>query len=126
MRAELADQLRDRYPAVYGACREVWVGDGWHGILDALGEQLARLAGDEADGVAPAVTAIKEKLGGLRVMGVHLGVEGCISIGMAETLSRRVCECCGRPGQMIYDREWARTRCAEHRDTPVTYAAAAG
>ena len=33
---------------------------------------------------------------------------------MAEALSARICDQCGRPGQTLVHEHWHMTRCAEH------------
>ncbi len=44
MHPERLQTLRLRYPGIYGNTLRTECGDGWFGILDALGEQLTRQA----------------------------------------------------------------------------------
>ena len=110
-------QLRSRYPAIL-AHASLSYGDGWAGIMEALCERLQFHAEHNA---MPAVeiTQAKERHGELSVNyaggDTYAGgneYAGAL-VDMAEALSARVCEECGKPGQLSEGE--ARTRCTEHR-----------
>lgn len=104
-------QLRARYPAIL-AHASLSYGDGWAGIMETLCERLQFHA--EHNGMPPVeITQAKEKHGELSVN--YAGGNGYAGalVDMAEALSARVCEECGKPGQLSEGE--ARTRCTEHR-----------
>ena len=87
------------------------VGQGWQPLIEVLDEQLTALDPDYR------IVQVKEKFGGLRY---YIGMsEGCPNtdcinaiIKTIESLSFRVCEDCGRPGETRED-GWIRTLCNE-------------
>ena len=87
------------------------VGPGWLPLIEVLDRQLRRLDPDYR------IEQVKEKFGGLRYY--IITSEGCTNtdrmyaiIDTIESLSFRICEDCGRPGE---EREngWIRTLCDE-------------
>jgi len=82
-------------------------------VIDALFERL-QLCTDHNG--APQVLAIqmKEKLGELRFYLDVASDEQWGMIGMAEALSTRICETCGRPGTLLVASGWYMTLCVEH------------
>lgn len=121
------------------------VGDGWFDILDSAcglieshlenleraGYQVLDMRNSfddaeklEGEKVIWAVQAgqIKEKFGGLRfyVTGGDDYTSGVIS--MAESMSYRTCEHCGKPGSPRDD-GWVTTLCDEHHEADVRYRA---
>lgn len=71
-------------------------GDGWFDIIDVLCENIQFLV--DSDGLPQAVAVqVKEKFGTLRfrIMGACPEIRGMIR--MAESMSGRVCELCGKP-----------------------------
>ena len=111
------------------------VGDGWYDLIDALciviqnhvDNQLRRQAHDlkagriSAEDIVPeedvqvVAAQVKEKFGGLRfyVNGCDETVRGMI--GMAESMSFRICESCGNPGKPA-GHGWISTLCDPCRE----------
>lgn len=94
----------------------LFVGEGWHPILARLHEQVVALV------PGYRVAQVKEKFGELRVhLTLDPNFDGAISaqvnsrvhglLDAAEDESRRTCEYCGSPGELV-DVGWARTLCA--------------
>ncbi|WP_233884651.1 hypothetical protein [Paraburkholderia flagellata] len=127
MREELSNILRERYPHIFAVSRvaadttdamptvfSLWgfeCGDGWFDLIDVLcaGLQHATRHG------APQVVAaqVKEKFGTLRFSGSRADARQRAMIELAEMMSGRLCEICGKPGQTIRT-EWMQTRCPDH------------
>ena len=91
------------------------VGPGWLPLIEVLDKKLTMLDPDYR------IVQIKEKFGGLRYY-IRIS-EGCTNtdrmyavIDAIESLSFRICEDCGRPGEMRGEEskgEWIRTLCDE-------------
>lgn len=121
MSPELDEILCWRYPLIFAdrnrpieeSCMR-WgfeCDDGWFDILDVLCECMQSLT--DCDGATQVVaTQVKEKFGTLRFR-IR---EGCPEIRgmirMAEAMSGRVCEVCGKPGRIVQN--FLMTRCEEH------------
>lgn len=131
MNPALDRALCDRYPKLFAlrrdatscmsegfACRE-----GWYHLLDGLCSQLQHET-DQLGASQLAVTQVKQKFGTLRFYVSPAATprqRGMIEL--AYTLSARICEICGAPGQWRGAEEAARggyiaTRCDAHRETP--------
>jgi hypothetical protein len=106
MNEKLTTYLRETYPDIIGDDIYFECGDGWFLIIDSLCSQLqsyfvSTLGGEDKS--PPKAVQIKEKFGSLRfytdaIQGERVYIEAVYaSISMAERLSRRTCECCGRP-----------------------------
>ncbi|WP_181299008.1 hypothetical protein [Pseudomonas sp. Q2-TVG4-2] len=116
MHPDAIQALRMCHPAIYGSTLRTKCGDGWFGILDALGEQLARQA-ELAHRPATKIRMSKEKFGALQLgitaqtVAVAAGCEPSI------TMSARVREVCGFPenhfGTLV--------RCAMHLPDPRSF-----
>jgi hypothetical protein len=90
------EQLRTRYPEVYGELHEADCGDGWFAILDALGEALSYHA--EMDNRSPPqVLSCKQKCGRLVFGKLHLPLKERSTFEIATAMSLRICERCGGP-----------------------------
>ena len=124
MRQELDELLCRRYPLIFAErhlpmtrtcmCWGIACGDGWFELIDALCERLQFWTDHNA---APQVVAfqVKEKLGELRFY--PRSPPGCEQSGMiqmAQAMSARICDACGRPGQTLTHECWLMTRCAQH------------
>ena len=130
--------FRDRNAPMQATCM-CWgfeCGDGWFDLIDTLcsviqshvdwairTQKSAFDRGEisEADLVPEedmqvVAAQVKEKYGGLRfyVDGADDTVNGMIAT--AESMSRRLCEECGKPGRPNKD-GWVRTQCEECRST---------
>lgn len=100
MHPDRIESLRLRHPSIYGNILRAECGDGWFGILDALGEQLARQAELERR-PATVIRMFKEKLGTLRIGKTAQTVRDAAFCEMAITMSSRICEICGCPGENL-------------------------
>lgn len=70
---------------------------------------------DEEAEKVPTAVQVKEKFGGLRFYVHGATNEQHAAIRLAEALSYRTCEVCGKPGKPNKDGGWISTRCKEHR-----------
>jgi hypothetical protein len=101
--------LKANHPVVFGQLNWFECDDGWFDIIDTA----ALLIGKQPGKFVAA--QIKEKFGGLRFYISSDADETAVStvyaiIDMAEHLSFRVCEVCGRPGTLRRG-GWVRTLC---------------
>ena len=90
--------LIKRHPGILGhmaAERGIECGPGWRDLLDVLCLSLDALA--DLDGPQVAAMVIKEKLGTLRFQAINASPAQRGAIDLANRLSSRICECCGRP-----------------------------
>jgi hypothetical protein len=101
--------LRLRYPHVYANTVRAECGDGWFGILDALGELLTRQAEQERR-PATEIRIFKEKFGILRFGRASPNATDAVICRMATAISERVSEVCGCLGEL----SGAKVPCASH------------
>lgn len=126
MKKELDDLLCQRYPLIFAerhlSMKETCMywgftcGDGWFDLIDSLCERLQFWTDHNG---APQVVAsqVKEKWGELCFYPRGAASEkqwGMIE--MAEAMSARICEQCGKPGRMLVCGHTFMTRCSD--DTP--------
>ncbi|MCX9157774.1 hypothetical protein OPU71_16745 [Niveibacterium sp. 24ML] len=124
MSPELDARLCARYPKIFAdrhrSVQESCMGrgmdcdDGWFNLIDVL---CGALQYESDHNQAPQVLAaqVKEKFGTLRfyVRGANDQQRGMIR--MAEAMSARLCEVCGRPGGVFASETgYVSTRCAAH------------
>lgn len=123
MRRHLQNQLFEKYQDLLDRPAMRWgiqCGDGWFDILDKLFALLeykhSQRANDarESDLKPPRIFDVKEKYGVLRVKAANTDSFSDGAIAMAEALSSRVCEECGKPGKAIRE-GWISTMCEEHQ-----------
>ena len=132
MREELDKALCEKYPKIFrdrhgdpAKTAMCWgfPGDGWYDILDTLCgaiqdrcDNVKVYKDDELVPVCAQVVAIqvKEKFGELRFYysGGDEEIRGMVA--MAEYMSVRTCEQCGKPGRLRTIRGWVTTACDEH------------
>lgn len=114
------DALPATYPRVFPHGLVPWgfaIGDGWSQLLETLCARLDTLL-RESPGASIEVLQVKEKFGGLRFYYSLYGADTETSkairqaVDLAEAASERICERCGRPGEIHSHRGWRRTRCA--------------
>lgn len=122
MDEKLQNKLYSKYPKIFGQkdlpmnqtcmCWGISHSDGWYDILDRLCN-LIQWHVDQKDLPQVEAVQVKEKFGTLRFYVNHQDdyISGCIA--MAESMSARTCELCGKPGK-LYSRGWWVTRCLEH------------
>jgi hypothetical protein len=123
MKWELEEKLFNRYPKIFAQHAlpmtetamnwGIECGDGWYALIYTLCAQLQHWT-DKNGAPQVEATQVKEKYGGLRfyVASANDIQQGMIE--MAEAMSDRLCEVCGRPGEQI-DAGWLVTRCEAHR-----------
>ena len=113
------DALPAAYPRVFPRGGVPWgfaVGDGWCQLLEALCARLDTIL-RESPGSAIAVEQVKEKFGGLRFYYSLRGADDATAeaireaVKLAKAASERICENCGRPGELRND-GWLRVLCA--------------
>ena len=124
MKEELDALLCSRYPLIFAGrnlpmeeSAMYWgfaCGDGWFDLVDTLCERLQFWTDHNK---APQVVAVqvKEKWGELCFYADGQPNEAQKGmIWMAEAMSARICELCGKPGQTLINGHFHLTRCAEH------------
>jgi len=115
MSPKLAKQLFEKYPKLlkrrnltYGfECK-----DGWYWLIDNLCDTIQTYI-DNNDINQVEVSQIKQKFGGLRFY--TNGADDLIygMIWFAEHLSYKICEKCGKPGEIRNERMFIETLCEE-------------
>ena len=124
MKKELDELLCQRYPLIFAdrhrpmtetcMCWGFSCGDGWFDLIDTLCERLQFWTDHNG---APQVIAaqVKEKWGELCFYPSGAASdEQWGMITLAEALSARICEQCGKPGQTLVHGFQHMTRCPEH------------
>lgn len=91
-------------------------GDGWFDLIDILCESLQQ---ETEHGDAPQAVAmqVKQKWGRLRFSVESATERQQAMIDLAEALSARLCEQCGKPGKMQSIKGFCTVRCEEHAST---------
>lgn len=113
------DELREKYPKMYGESYDLYVGPGWHTIIEELSFMIqSRINWAlKTNSPIPQVTVqqIKEKFGGLRFYydGGDDVIDGMVN--MAESWANHTCEECGKPGR-YREGGWIKTLCDEHAE----------
>jgi hypothetical protein len=116
MKQELCEELWSRYPKMFAGTEKVVCacGDGWFDLIDTLCERLQHWT-DHNGAPQLELVQIKEKMGTLRFyLRQKASPEQQGMIWMAEAMSARLCETCGKPGQTLVHQFCLQTRCAEH------------
>ena len=83
-------------------------GPGWKSLIEELVKDLKTLGWDGT------ILQIKEKFGGLRFYIGGGSNEIFDRINKAEEDSYKICEECGKEGELRQNRSWVRTLCDEH------------
>ena len=90
------------------------IGDGWFPLIKELIEDLISLGWDKQ------TCQVKEKFGGLRFY-INTGSDEIFDrISKAEEDSYKICEKCGKPGELRNDIGWYRTLCDEEYEKIIT------
>jgi|DEB0MinimDraft_3_1074331.scaffolds.fasta_scaffold00700_17 hypothetical protein len=110
MRKHMQEDIFEKYSKLIDYDKMRWgleCGDGWFDIIDKL------FAVIEYHDPATRVVRVKEKYGLLRVDVVTQSefIKGAVA--MAEAVSARTCEECGKPGVTSAE-GWIRTLCPSH------------
>ena len=139
MKTELVEQLYAKFPKIFPKKLYIGIGDGWYGLIESACYQIqgeidgrqetikwteeynsklvdlddARTVPDEVEQLV--AVQIKEKFGTLRfyASGINDFARGVIYL--AESMSGRMCEECGKPAKNAVVKGWCRTRCDEHQ-----------
>ncbi len=124
MRKDLDDLLCQRYPRIFAdrnlpmthtcMCWGFSCGDGWFDLIDALCERL-QFATDHNHAPQVVAAQVKEKFGELCFYPrTTPSPEQWGMLTLAEALSVRICDQCGKPGQTLVYNFWHMTRCPDH------------
>lgn len=100
MKKELNELLHQRYPLIFSNSPGVACGDGWFDLLDALCQSVQSQT-DDYNAPQVVVTQAKEKLGQLRFYTRDASAEQRGMVRLAEAMSSRICDQCGRPGALL-------------------------
>lgn len=121
MKKELDALLCQRYPRIFADCQRTRCREGWFDLMDVLCERLQSWT---ARNGAPqvVVTEVKEKWGEQSFSVKNSNDEQDGMIEMAEAMSARICEICGKPGKLMVNEDNFSTRCVEHADSGVEVA----
>ena len=123
MTPELDALLCQRYPQLFQhrhtdpqTCAMGWglqCGDGWFDLIDTLCERLQQ---ETQNNDAPQTVAIqvKQKWGRLRFYVEPASERQQAMIDLAEAMSERLCEQCGKPGRLQSIQGFCTVRCEDH------------
>ena len=127
MRKELDEALCKKYSGIFqdrnadkrttAMCWGFECGDGWYDIIDAACAQIENQQfnnrRNDVKFHSVIATQVKEKYGTLRFYytGGDDFIDGVVS--MAESMSAKICETCGAPGQ-LREGFWLKTLCDAH------------
>ena len=129
MRPDLQQKLFDDFPLLYdrdssiqesAMCFGFECGNGWYELIRELSEQLYPLieAWDrqlEFDDYPPRAVQVKEKYGTLRFYMSSSTSEMENIIDEFEEKSEKICEICGKEGDIDFSQQWYAVRCDDHR-----------
>jgi len=106
------EDIVKKYPNLYRFTKYIGCGEGWYDLIDDLSSKLEKLIVemDESEDEKPAATQIKEKFGQLRFYMTSKTEEMDELIEEAENKSARICESCGKKGE-IKGVNWFYCRC---------------
>lgn len=115
------NELPKKYPSLFkNDLFHFECGNGWYDLIDILCRliEFRGLKGSRPNHLDNNVqiTQVKEKFGGLRFYceGADDNIYGMID--MAEAMSIRICEECGKPGKLVKSNTgWLHTACEEHK-----------
>jgi hypothetical protein len=127
MKKELEEKLFNDFPLLYHPDRNIReslmcfgfeCGDGWYDLIRELSEKLypliEKIKPDEY-GTCCSASQVKEKYGTLRFY-MHTETDEMSDlIREYEDRSSRICEACGKPGNLQERNRWYSTTCEEHR-----------
>lgn len=112
------EALAIKYPGQLSEGFRLECGSGWLHLVDAA-LHMIRDRSVSLGVPPPMLRKASEKLGTLRLSCSQDDPKIEAYVEMVWSLSARTCEICGCPGGSVFDGGWQRTRCIEHRDTPV-------
>jgi len=112
----LQEDLISRYPKLFSDSSIIECSDGWSSIIfdfcNVISGHIKYLPEEIKDQIY--IVQIKEKFGALRIyMSLNTPyINGAIAL--AETISARICEVCGKDGVKKSFKGYIRTVCSEH------------
>jgi hypothetical protein len=113
MRAELIEELKNKYPKILEKSYDYAFEDGWYNLLNVafslIQTHVERIEKEDEF----RITQLKEKFAGLRIYndGEDEYIDGVISA--IESMSYYTCEVTGNVGFRCYKGGWVRTLCKE-------------
>jgi hypothetical protein len=129
MNEKLSNKLLDDFPRLYRDWNKTSMqnyfscGDGWFDLIYRLSQDIETVAREGGLNLAlaqwPLCRQVKEKMGSLRFIvfaaDEYLEIYERISALRLEALNQslRICEYCGKPGELVTDDRIA-TMCSEH------------
>jgi hypothetical protein len=103
------EELEERYPCLSERLSFGFeIGPGWLNLTQELCRSLEEIRKSECPLLR--LTQVKEKWGSLRVYIIGGNQAAELAIDRAENLSRKICEQCGDPGEII-GQGWLKARC---------------
>lgn len=105
MKPELQKKLIGKYPKLFKGFFIIECGDGWYKLLDRLCSKL---------GPTIRATRVREKFGTLRFYYEGGDVDDFDQVHLAECRSARICEVCGKVGN-LRGKSWYTVRCEKHK-----------
>lgn len=127
MKTELEDKLFNDFPLLYDRNSDMKnssmgfgfeCGDGWYELIRELSERLYPLVeaiSTDEYGSYCSATQVKEKYGTLRFYMTVTTAQMDDILEEFEDRSSRICEACGKPGNLENINYWLSTTCEEHR-----------
>lgn len=114
--SEFTNKMKLKYPHLFVADKSspimlfgIEVNKGWYELIDNLFENLS-------EGII--LLQVKEKFGGLRVYYAGGTKEDNKLIMEAESKSVKICETCGKTGELHNNGGWYSVLCDEHKKHP--------
>jgi hypothetical protein len=120
MKHDLQGDLFDRYPKIFSerfdsqSSRKLGidVGDGWFDLIDTLCDRL-QYSVDQLREPQPSALQVKAKWGELRFYIDSQSVYQKALIDLAQALSSKICDHCGKPCKQANASPYA-SRCTDH------------
>lgn len=108
--------FKEKWPLLYGDI-PIDCHSGWKELLEDLSEKLYAIM-DKSDDPSryPAVCQVKSKYGTLRYYLHWFTDEMQTLVNEAEDKSEKICEICGKPGELDLRYFWVETVCNEHKE----------
>ena len=113
--------LASRYPRLFpssNVLESVSIPQGWLNLFDLLCARIDTILEDNPEAVIE-VLQVKDKFAELRFYFRQTGGDINVvkeireSVALAAAVSKRCCEKCGGPGEIMNDQGWMRVRCQQ-------------